>query len=76
MRPVTNEHWQDAVDAAQLCMMFETAMLFELINKAGDVNIDLCVKLIMDGRTLGIKPSLNVQATRAFRIIPPTFLST
>lgn len=58
MRPVTDNQWQDAVDAAQTCMMLELAKLFDLVNENGEVDITRCAEIIADGHKLGIEPSL------------------
>jgi hypothetical protein len=68
MRPVTQEQWQDAVDAAELLARITTAKvllfielgrLFGLIDENGEVDIALCNKIIKDAHRQGDMPSTD-----------------
>lgn len=68
MRPVTQEQWQDAVDAAELLARITTARvllfiemgrLFGLIDDNGEVDIVICNEIIEDARSQGIMPSVE-----------------
>lgn len=63
MRPVTEEQWQDAVDAAEVLARITTAgvllfiemgRLFELVNENGEIDIQACHEVIEDARSQGI----------------------
>jgi hypothetical protein len=59
MRPVTDEQWQDAVDAAHALLIFDTARLYGLVTGGPKVNVELCVEIIEDGRNQGIEPRVE-----------------
>ncbi len=68
MRPVTQEQWRDAVDAAELLSRVVTAQvllfvemgrLFGLVSESGEIDIQACYEIIEDGRNKGILPSAH-----------------
>lgn len=59
MRPVTDEQWQDAVDAAYFMQQIEMARLFGLVTGGPEINLESCVEILEDGRELGILPRLE-----------------
>lgn len=62
MRPVTTQHWQDAVDAAHMLTMLEHARVFGLLNDDSTVNVERCAEIIEDGKTRGIRPRAEAAA--------------
>jgi hypothetical protein len=72
MRPATREQWQDAVDAAEFLSRIETAefllrfemgKLFGLINDDFEVDIQVCLDILEDGRKQGITPQDHPKLT-------------
>lgn len=68
MRPVTQEQWQDAVDAAEVLARITTAKvllfiemgrLFDLIDNNGEVDIMACQEIIEDAHGKGIMPNMD-----------------
>lgn len=59
MRPVTDEQWQDAVDAAYFIQQIEMARLFGLVTGGPEINLESCAEILEDGRKLGILPRLE-----------------
>lgn len=59
MRPVTDEQWQDAVDAAYFVQQIELARLFGLVTGGPEINLESCAEILEDGRELGILPRLE-----------------
>jgi hypothetical protein len=69
VRPVTQEQWHDAVDAAEILARITTAKillflemgrLFNLIDETGEVDITACQEIIEDARSQGIMPNADV----------------
>jgi hypothetical protein len=69
MRPVTEEQWRDAVDAAEtlarittakVLLFVEMGRLFGLIDENGEIDIQACSDVVEDARRLGIMPSADV----------------
>lgn len=65
MRPVTQEQWRDAVDAAELLARITTAKvllfielgrLFGLVDDNGEVDFAACQEIIEDARRQGRMP--------------------
>jgi hypothetical protein len=59
MRPVTDQQWRDAVDAAHALLTLETARLYGLVTGGPEVNVERCVEIIEDGRSRGILPRVD-----------------
>jgi hypothetical protein len=59
MRPVTDQQWQDAVDAAHTLLTLETARLYGLVTGGPEVNVERCVEIIEDGRSRGTLPRVD-----------------
>lgn len=59
MRPVTDDQWQDAVDAAHAMLMLEAARLYGLVTGGPEVNIERCVEILEDGQARGIHPRID-----------------
>jgi hypothetical protein len=69
MRPVTEEQWRDAVDAAEtlarittakVLLFVEMGRLFGLIDENGEIDIQACCDVVEDARRLGVMPSADV----------------
>lgn len=56
MRPVTDQQWQDAFDAAYTLIHLELGRLFQLCKHIPDVDIEECTMLLAEGRARGIFP--------------------
>lgn len=62
MTPVTEEQWQDAVDAAHAMLSIEMARLFKLVEGGPYVNVERCMEILEDGLKRGVIPrALAVQ---------------
>jgi hypothetical protein len=68
MRPVTEEQWQDAIDAAELLARVTTAQvllfiemgrLFGLADENGEIDIQACYQVIEEARSQGVMPSVD-----------------
>jgi hypothetical protein len=68
VRPVTEEQWRDAVDAAELLarittakvlLFLELARLFNLFDENGGIDIQVCHEVVEDARSRGIMPSAD-----------------
>lgn len=68
MRPVTEEQWQDAVDAADLLarittakvlLFLELARVFGLLDENGGIDTQACHEVIEDARSRGVMPSAD-----------------
>lgn len=57
--PTTPAQWQEAVNAAHVLLLVESARYYGLITGGPEVNIDRCNELLAEGRSLGIEPSSN-----------------
>lgn len=73
MRPVTTKQWQDAVDAAdmlarittaQILLLLEMGRLFRLIDDNLDVDVQLCLDTLEEGREKGVTPDINMLCPR------------
>jgi hypothetical protein len=69
MRPITQEQWQDAVDAAemlvsvttaQLLLLLEMGKLFDLVDDNLEVDVQNCLDTLEEGREKGITPNINL----------------
>jgi hypothetical protein len=69
MRPVTTEQWQDAVDAAELLsrvttaeilLLLELGRLFGLVDDNLEVDMQLCLDTLEEGREKSIAPNISV----------------
>lgn len=73
MKPITQEQWQDAVDAAELLARLTTAKvllfiemgrLFNLVDENGEIDIQACYGVMEDARSQGVMP--NADAIKQF----------
>lgn len=55
--PETREQWQDAVDAAEALLHFDSARQYGLIVGGPQVNVERCAELLRRGAELGIYPA-------------------
>lgn len=62
MRPASTRQWQEAVDAAHLCVMLEIAMLYGLLKSGVEVDTQACLDILEDGRIQGIHPRQEREA--------------
>lgn len=68
MQPVTDEQWQDAVDASHALLTLEAAHLYGLVTGGPEVNVQRCVEILEDGRERGIRPSADAVKRLVFEI--------
>lgn len=73
MRPVTTKQWQDAVDAAemlarittaQILLLLEMGRLFGLVDDSLEVDVQLCLDTLEEGREKGVTPDINMLCPR------------
>lgn len=60
MRPVTDEQWQDAVDAAHTILTLEIGRLYGLVRVIPEFDIEECHRILAEGRERGILPASEV----------------
>lgn len=57
--PVTPTEWQEAVDAAHVLLLIDSAWKYKLIVGGPTVNVERCQEILRRGTELGVKPSTN-----------------
>lgn len=64
--PQTPAEWQDAVNAAEASLAFESARLYGLVAGGPGIDVDRCQHILAAGRARGIVPiKAGVQADLA-----------
>jgi hypothetical protein len=54
--PETPAEWQDAVNAAEACLLIDSARQYGLITGGPGVDVDRCVQIVDRGRAQQIVP--------------------
>ena len=66
---MTEKQWQDAVDAAemfsrvttaQILLLLELGRLFGLVNDNLEVDVQLCLDTLEEGREKNVTPDINI----------------
>lgn len=57
--PKTPKQWQDAVDAAQACIVLANARLYGLVIGGFEVRVSRCLEILAQGKAKGILPSAD-----------------
>ena len=55
--PTTFEEWQDAANAAEAWLRFDSAKKYGLISGGPDVDVDRCDDILKKAKRLGITPN-------------------
>lgn len=55
--PKNDAEWQQAVDAAHVLLLVESARAYGLVTGGPNVNVDRCREILERGQNLGISPS-------------------
>ncbi len=55
--PSTPAEWQDAVDAAQLLLLIDSARQYGLIDGGPAVDVERCVQVLEVGKARGYRPA-------------------
>ncbi len=62
MRPVTNEQWQDAVDAAHTLLQLSIGQLYKLVKPMPEIDVEECVMILAEGAQRDIYPGVDITA--------------
>lgn len=54
--PQTPAEWQDAVNCAEACLLFESARLYGLVTGGLSIDVDRCEQILADGRARQVLP--------------------
>lgn len=57
--PHNKAEWQDAVDAAEACLLLESARLYGLVEGGPAVDVKRCEEILRRGRQLGVAPAAD-----------------
>jgi hypothetical protein len=66
--PLTQEEWQEAVDAAEFYLLLHSARQYGLVKGGPEVNLDRCDEMLKRGRERGIVPAPIEQLTERFMV--------
>lgn len=69
MTPVTQDQWQDAVDAAYFMQQLAMAQLYGLMVAGPEINIERCIETLKAGRERGVLPKLEHLSLKIGRVI-------
>lgn len=57
VEPQTDAEWQDAVNAAEACLLLESARRYGLVTGGPGVDVDRCEHILAGGRARQIVPT-------------------
>lgn len=59
IEPRTKAQWQEAVDAAEMLLVLDSARQYGLIAGGPKIKVERCMKILHDGRKKGITPAAD-----------------